>query len=110
MILLSLCNHKGGSGKTTSVLHFAAAMGSNGHRVLVVDLDPQAFLSRMLGVKEPAKEASVLALFGPEPEHSPYGAHCDAAFRFFTLFDGHDQRDAPPQPPHRRILGKGKFA
>lgn len=63
MRIVSIVNHKGGTGKTTSVIHLAAALGLSGHKTLVLDLDPQAFLSRTLGVEEPPPEASVLALF-----------------------------------------------
>ena len=66
MITLSICNHKGGTGKTTTVLHIAAALGLSGHRTLVIDLDPQSFLSRTLGVGEPREEASSLMLFDPQ--------------------------------------------
>ncbi|HYE96092.1 MAG TPA: ParA family protein [Rubricoccaceae bacterium] len=66
MALVTICNHKGGTGKTTSVIHLAAAFGLSGRRVLVVDLDPQGFLTRMLGVDEPEVAASSLALFGQE--------------------------------------------
>ena len=63
MLTLTVCNHKGGTGKTTSALHLAAALGLSGRRTLVVDLDPQGFLTRILGVKEPSREASSLMLF-----------------------------------------------
>ncbi len=63
MIVLSVCNHKGGTGKTTSAIHFASALGLSGYRVLVIDLDPQSFLTRTLGVQEPAEEASAMVLF-----------------------------------------------
>lgn len=63
MITLAVCNHKGGTGKTTSSIHLAAALGLSGQNVLVVDLDPQGFLTRMLGVPEPAPEASSTYLF-----------------------------------------------
>lgn len=65
-VVLTICNHKGGTGKTTTVIHVAAALGLSGRRVLVVDLDPQGFLTRTLDVDEPAVEDSVLALFDPE--------------------------------------------
>ena len=60
--VLTVCNHKGGTGKTTSSIHLAAAIGHAGRRVLVVDFDPQGFLTRMLGADEPAPEHSSLAL------------------------------------------------
>ncbi|MEM1041945.1 MAG: ParA family protein [Bacteroidota bacterium] len=66
MPVLSICNHKGGTGKTTTTIHTAAAFGLSGHRVLAVDLDPQGFLTRLLGVDEPPEARSSLALFDPE--------------------------------------------
>ncbi|WP_189062106.1 ParA family protein, partial [Longimycelium tulufanense] len=47
---IAVGNHKGGSGKTTTVVHLSAALAEMGKRVLVVDLDPQANASRRLGV------------------------------------------------------------
>lgn len=63
MIVLSICNHKGGTGKTTSAIHLAAALGLSGWRTLVIDLDPQGFLTRTMGIDEPAPRESVAALF-----------------------------------------------
>ena len=61
MSSLTVCNHKGGTGKTTSIMSLAAAFGFSGKRVLVVDLDPQGFLSRMMGAVDiPADESSAL--------------------------------------------------
>jgi chromosome partitioning protein len=65
MKVLAVCNHKGGTGKTTSAIHIAAALGLSGHRTLVVDLDPQGFLTRMLGVEEPPPEVSSMVIFDP---------------------------------------------
>jgi chromosome partitioning protein len=65
MFVLSVCNHKGGTGKTTTVIHVAAALGLSGHRTLVIDLDPQGFLTRTMGVEEPPAEATVATLFEP---------------------------------------------
>jgi chromosome partitioning protein len=66
MVVATVCNHKGGTGKTTSALGLAAALGLSGRRVLLVDLDPQAFLSRTLGTKDPDARHSSLALFDEE--------------------------------------------
>lgn len=65
MFVLSVCNHKGGTGKTTSAIHLAAALGLSGWRTLVIDLDPQGFLTRTMDVEEPPHEETVAALFDP---------------------------------------------
>lgn len=46
-------------------------MGLSGWRTLVIDLDPQRFLSRTMGVDEPAPETSVASLFEPKVELEP---------------------------------------
>ena len=68
MTVLSVCNHKGGTGKTTTAIHLAAALGLSGRRTLVVDLDPQGFLTRTMGLEEPAPERSVAAFFDPDAD------------------------------------------
>jgi chromosome partitioning protein len=47
---VALVNQKGGVGKTTVTLGLAGAAQAAGHRVLVVDLDPQAASSWVLGI------------------------------------------------------------
>ena len=53
-ITISLSNHKGGVGKTTSTINISAALNQMGKKVLMVDLDPQANLTQSLGIKNPA--------------------------------------------------------
>src|SRR5206468_3164165 len=48
--VISLCNQKGGVGKTTSTINLGAALAELGRRVLLVDFDPQGALSAGLGI------------------------------------------------------------
>ncbi|MDT3382286.1 plasmid partitioning protein RepA [Labrys portucalensis] len=49
--ILSVVNFKGGSGKTTTAAHLAQHLALTGHRVLAIDLDPQASLSALHGIQ-----------------------------------------------------------
>lgn len=46
--IVAIVNRKGGSGKSTTTLNLAGALAERGLRVLMVDLDPQASLTRLL--------------------------------------------------------------
>jgi len=48
---ISVINFKGGSGKTTTAAHLAQHLALTGHRVLAIDLDPQASLSALHGIQ-----------------------------------------------------------
>ncbi|MEM1042924.1 MAG: ParA family protein [Bacteroidota bacterium] len=50
MRVIAFSNLKGGSSKTTSSLSVAAELARRGHRVLLVDLDPQATLTKSAGL------------------------------------------------------------
>ena len=58
-ITLAIANQKGGVAKTTTVASLGAALAELGHKVLLVDLDPQACLTFSLGIDPEDLELSV---------------------------------------------------
>lgn len=48
--VISLTNHKGGVGKTTSTFNIGVGLANKGRKVLLIDLDPQASLTMSVGL------------------------------------------------------------
>ena len=62
--IVALLNQKGGVGKTTVTLGLASAAAEAGHKVLVVDLDPQASSTWVLGIDPEEPELSTAEVIG----------------------------------------------
>lgn len=60
--IVSLCNQKGGVGKTTTTINLGAALVEAGRKVLLVDFDPQGSLSVGLGINPHTLERSIYNL------------------------------------------------
>ena len=50
MLVLSIANMKGGTGKSTVATHIAAGLAIRGRKVLVLDTDPQGHAATLLGL------------------------------------------------------------
>lgn len=51
--VIAVANQKGGVGKSTSVYNIGAGLAMNGKNVLLIDVDPQGDLTKMLGQRKP---------------------------------------------------------
>ena len=74
-ITLTVANFKGGVAKTTSAVTLAQGLSMRGHKVLLIDLDPQGSATTLFGVlpdAEVEQEHTAMLLFAGEAEDLSY--------------------------------------
>jgi chromosome partitioning protein len=58
-MITSLISMKGGTAKTTTAVNLAAYLAMSGHKVLLIDLDPQSFATISLGIGSDQVKVSI---------------------------------------------------
>jgi len=66
--IIAMINQKGGVGKTTSVVNVGAGLAKLNHKILVVDLDPQAHLTYSFGIRADDLEWTIYELLKGEAQ------------------------------------------
>ncbi|UFH57913.1 ParA family protein [Spirosoma sp. KNUC1025] len=64
--VISIVNHKGGVGKTTTTINVGKALSLLGNRVLLVDMDSQGNLSQCFGIHSPDEQVVDALLTGTD--------------------------------------------
>jgi len=79
MKVISILNQKGGCGKTTTAVSLAYALNKQGHKTLLIDLDPQAHTTFSLGIAHVLGISDLLENY--------LDSHCTGLDQFLTQRD-----------------------
>jgi chromosome partitioning protein len=63
VVVWTVANQKGGVGKTTTTVTLGGLLAQSGHRVILIDTDPQASLSYYFGVESEELSSSLYNIF-----------------------------------------------
>jgi len=61
--VISIASQKGGVGKTTTAVNLSAALAQMGHKVLLIDMDPQGGVAASFGMSRYDIKAGILEVF-----------------------------------------------
>ncbi len=86
MRVITVFNHKGGCGKTTTAINLGSALAQQKRRVLLVDLDPQAHATVGCGVREEEVELSTWDVLRGAADGQRPLALSDIAWEIFDDF------------------------
>ncbi len=71
MRAIAVMNQKGGCGKTTTVVSLAGCLASEGHSVVVIDMDPQAHSTLGLGIDPDEVDENIYEVLAEEGDEGP---------------------------------------
>lgn len=63
LVIWTVANHKGGVGKTTTTVTLGGLLAQAGHRVILIDTDPQASMSYYFGIDSEQLSSSLYDVF-----------------------------------------------